>query len=207
MGSLLTQIGLPGLAIKILDRAIELDPLNNISGAYVKRAHSFLTLGDYVRAENDYKKIFEIDSTYVGAFLWYFRMLVAMDRMDEAKKVLDKYTRHYGEHNTQDHKLMSAIFQIETGDTSQAQQVEFNYKPYTLIVNLHLQNRDYCLEFMENDFEERLKKQKRSWYIGLKHWPPYKFLHPDPRFQEILAKHKKLYEEILEKYKDLENLL
>jgi hypothetical protein len=41
-------------------------------------------------------------------------------------------------------------------------------------------------------------------YIYLKNHPFYDKVRSDPRFQEILAKHNKIYEENLEKYGDID---
>jgi TolB-like protein len=53
------------------------------------------------------------------------------------------------------------------------------------------------------DFE-RKKKLEESWYLRLKNHQLYDFLRSDPRFQEILSKHKELYEENLRKYGDID---
>ena len=55
-------------------------------------------------------------------------------------------------------------------------------------------------------FEKDLESRgiTRSRYLTYLNHPHYKILHNDPRFQELLAKHKELYEENLKKYGDID---
>ena len=48
------------------------------------------------------------------------------------------------------------------------------------------------------------EKMGISYYFHLKNNRVFDTVRSDPRFQEILAKHKELYEENLKKYGDLE---
>ena len=68
---------------------------------------------------------------------------------------------------------------------------------------LFLQMTEEVLQFLNEDFE-RIKNTQGSWYLWFINYPPYKFLHSDPRFQEILVKHKEIYEQNLEKYGDID---
>ena len=43
-------------------------------------------------------------------------------------------------------------------------------------------------------------------YLEFMNNPLFNFLHSDPRFHEILAKHKEVYEENLAKYGDIDIL-
>jgi hypothetical protein len=54
---------------------------------------------------------------------------------------------------------------------------------------------------------DRKTIRDNSWYFILKTLSNFDNLRSDPRFQEILANHKKLYEENLKKYGDIEELL
>jgi len=47
---------------------------------------------------------------------------------------------------------------------------------------------------------DRELKNRRSEYLFMKNNPFYDNIRSDPRFQEILAEHKALYEENLRKY-------
>ena len=54
---------------------------------------------------------------------------------------------------------------------------------------------------------DRQLNRQRSNFLSLKYNPYNDNIRSDPRFQEILAKHKELYEENLAKYGDIEELL
>ena len=43
-----------------------------------------------------------------------------------------------------------------------------------------------------------------TWYLFLSTSTRVDFLRSDPRFQEILKEHKKIYDELLEKYPDID---
>ncbi len=58
-----------------------------------------------------------------------------------------------------------------------------------------------------NEFFDEVLKWKISFYTGTTNMPTYDFLRDDPRFQEILAKHKEVYDENLRKYGDLIDLI
>jgi hypothetical protein len=63
--------------------------------------------------------------------------------------------------------------------------------------------KDEVILYLNEDFE-RINNAQWSWYLWFMNQPSYEFLHSDPRFQEILAKHKELYEENLKKYGDID---
>jgi hypothetical protein len=54
------------------------------------------------------------------------------------------------------------------------------------------------------EWSELQRKLKKSLYYELKTTPFYDNIRSDPRFQEILAKDKELYEENLRKYGDFD---
>ena len=61
---------------------------------------------------------------------------------------------------------------------------------------------EFFQKFAENS--EELLKSEASWYLFFKIHPFFRDVRDNPRFQEILAKHKELYEENLRKYGDIE---
>ena len=48
------------------------------------------------------------------------------------------------------------------------------------------------------------EKIQNSMYLDLKMDPIYDYLRDDPRFQELIAKYKELYDENLRKYGDID---
>jgi hypothetical protein len=66
--------------------------------------------------------------------------------------------------------------------------------------------KEEVIQYLNEDFE-RIRQSQNSYYLLYINHPLYEFLHSDPRFQEILAKHKEIYEDNLAKYGDIEELL
>ena len=62
--------------------------------------------------------------------------------------------------------------------------------------------KDESINYLNLDLE-RIKENQESWYEYLIYSPMCEFLLSDPRFQDIVSKHKKIYEENLKKYGDL----
>ena len=73
------------------------------------------------------------------------------------------------------------------------------------VIYLLLNDQEKAIELIiEGEKDRSSKGIRRSMYFTYLNYPCYKILHNDPRFQEILAKHKELYEENLKKYGDIE---
>ena len=77
---------------------------------------------------------------------------------------------------------------------------------YKYYINTLSENSEEVIQYLNDKFETD-KKLEYSRYIWLNKNPINHFLHSDPRFQEILAKHKELYEENLAKYGNIEELI
>jgi hypothetical protein len=57
------------------------------------------------------------------------------------------------------------------------------------------------IQFLNENYDQ-CKKAQSTFYLSLKSMRIFDFLRSDPRFHEIMAKHKKLYEQNLKKYGD-----
>jgi hypothetical protein len=64
------------------------------------------------------------------------------------------------------------------------------------MIFLYLKMDEEAIRYLKNS-SKQIKQSKRSMYLYLKNHPIYDFLRPDPRFQEIVIKHKKVYDENL----------
>jgi hypothetical protein len=60
------------------------------------------------------------------------------------------------------------------------------------------------IRYLEEDFERIKKRDELSFYLWLKNATLYDNLRAYPRFQQLLEKHKQLYELNLKKYKDID---
>jgi tetratricopeptide (TPR) repeat protein len=67
----------------------------------------------------------------------------------------------------------------------------------------HFKMNDEFIQYLREYFE-RIKKREISLYLWLKSAALFDNLRSDRRFQEILTKHKELYEENLRKYGDID---
>ncbi len=97
--------------------------------------------------------------------------------------------------------LKAALYAVN-GEKDKALSINLSGRA-KLRIYLLLKMNEESIQYLNEDFE-RKKKLEESWYLRLKNHQLYDFLHPDLRFQEILAKHKELYEENLEKYGDID---
>ena len=64
--------------------------------------------------------------------------------------------------------------------------------------------KDEAISLLFKTFE-RQKRVDSPLYLSLKNQARFDILRSDSRFQEILAKHKKMYDENLKKYGEIDN--
>ena len=63
--------------------------------------------------------------------------------------------------------------------------------------------KEESIDYLNENFE-RNKESQASLYLQLIKFPLFEFLKSNPYFQEIVVKHKKLYDENLKKYRDID---
>jgi non-specific serine/threonine protein kinase len=193
--------GLDNLALKYCTRAIELNPLYPFS--YVGRALSFTALGELEKAEIDLKKALEINPDHIFALYQYGSLLIVIKKYDKAEQIISRREQIYPE--STGNLALRAWLLAAIGEKDKALEIDlsagntfYKYRLYQLLIM-----KEEIIEYLNEDFE-RIKQSQRSWYLWFMNFPLYEFLYSDPRFQEILAKHKKLYEENLAKYGDVD---
>jgi len=168
---------------------------------YTHRAVLKMNTGEFKAAENDFKYALNYKSDDLGVLRNYAEMLLALSRYDEVREISEKLEILYPDDNN---FLKSVIFALD-GNTEKA--IEFNLDEYHKIqIFLLLKMKEKALEYMIENWEEDLNDES-SRYLILKNWPLYDFLRHDPRFQDILAKHKQVYDENLRKYGNLIDLI
>ncbi len=124
-------------------------------------------------------------------------MLIAMKRYDEAEELLIQREKIYPNQKTNwEHALIYA-------SKGQKERALDTYRDKSIILYSLLGMKDEAISIGTEWSESRLL-QKSSRYYFLKNHPFYDNIRSDPRFQEIQAKHKKLYEENLAKYGDMD---
>jgi tetratricopeptide (TPR) repeat protein len=204
-GYFLTSKGLYDHSIKYYLRVIETDPLD--LATYGRLAEAYWNMGQLYQAEISYKKALEIDPNLVRILYYYARVLFDMkkyDRFNEIRLKLEKIDT-----DTVHLKYLQSLQYILKGEKEQALKTyskpDRSREADFLIMRLydHFGMYDEFIQYLHEDFE-RLEKLEESWYLWLKNATLFDALRPYPRFQEILEKHKQLYEENLKKYKDID---
>jgi len=187
--------GLDNLSIKCFNKAIEFMPLNNV--LYYGRGVEYFTIGEYQKAEISYQKVLEIVPESRRTLFRYSQLLIALKRFEEAEEILGNIKKIHPDSNTD---LYYALIYAFRGQKEKALDAYTNQN--TSLYSL-LGMTEEAIS-IGNKWSEGQLLQKSSLYYYLKNHPFYDNLRSDPRFQKILAKHKKLYEENLEKYGDID---
>jgi tetratricopeptide (TPR) repeat protein len=155
---------------------------------------------EYDKAEIDYRTVLEIEPNDGAALFRLSRLLIERKRYDEANEMCAKFENLY-----QDGiyiRFLKAALYAANGEKDKALSINLSGID-KLRIFLFLKMNEESIQYLNEDFE-RKKKLEKSWYLRLNNHILYDFLRPDPRFQEILAKHKELYEENLAKYGDID---
>ena len=201
MGIFLRNYGLPNHAIKYFNKAAELNPVD--TWVYGARGWAYTNAGKFDKAEYDYQRALEISSNDYWSLILYINFLIMMNRFEEAKSLFSKFEIAYP--NEVSVKYYEALLSAMQGDSLNAiKLLEQNRVRLwdRIILYCALDDRKEAL----SSLDETLQKQKSilvdpsSRFMELNHLPWFDNLRSDPRFQEILEKHKELYEENLRKY-------
>ena len=197
LGMIYTQLGLSDLAIKCIDIAIKLDPLD-LQG-YMQRGVLYTTIGKFENAVNDFKKSIELDPNNGDFYAYYVNVLIMTNKFEEAENkltMLQKLNPHHRLLN-----LYRAQLYAAEGEKERALESYNGIQRYLIYAYLGMKK-----EFFDAITEVKwLKSPKsQSLYVYLQNYTMFDPYRSDPRFQKILAKHKKLYEENLEKYGDID---
>jgi adenylate cyclase len=194
LGYFLQERGLDNLSIKCFNKALQLDPINYLP--YVTRGRSYFRIGEYRKAEADFKIVLEKHPKARNTPYLYVELLIVQKRYKEAEKILRNIKRIYPDSNTDwEYALIFA-------SKGQKEKVINTYKGESTAIYSLLGMNDEAIRIGTQWCEEHLI-QKSSVYYRLINHPFYKNIRTDLRFPKLLAKHKKLYEENLEKYGDI----
>jgi hypothetical protein len=96
--------------------------------------------------------------------------------------------------------LPKSILNALKGDKEKAFEI---YPEGNFFIFRILKMTDETIDYLRNQSEQNTK-WARSKYLELTNSDLYDFLRSDPRFQEILKEEKRLYDELLEKYPDID---
>ena len=188
-GYFLFRRGLYPLAIPYMSRAVELDPL--VPSNYLGRGFCYHYMGRFEEAEEDYKKALEIEPDHVDAIERYIDLLIDLNRMEETEEWLERYKR------IEFHPLLRAKLSAAKGEKEKALALiapDKNLQIFSLL--------GMCEEagsFFNNTLDGA-RQGEASLYMLYKTNSVYDNIRKDPRFQDYLAEHKKIYDENLKKY-------
>jgi serine/threonine protein kinase/tetratricopeptide (TPR) repeat protein len=205
LGVFLIRRGLYNRSVKYLLRAIERDPLEFISYDLLRTA--YWNMGQLENAGIYCRKLAELDPEDTYNLFMYARILYDMkkyDRFNEIRLRLEKV-----DPDSAHLKYLKALYYIMNNEKEPVLKAypssdSSNYAGF-LRMRLydHFKMNDEFIQFLQEDFARR-KKIEQSWYLWLKSAALFDNLRSDSRFQDLLEKHKQLYEANSKKYKDIE---
>jgi hypothetical protein len=111
---------------------------------------------------------------------------------------MEKYIELYPDHGG--HKFLNSILYAMKGEQEKTFAL---YAEGNLPIFIYLGNAEETIKRLKKNFIYSIE-QERSMFLWLKNSPIFNFLRSDPRFQEIVTKHKELYEANLHRYGDVE---
>jgi tetratricopeptide (TPR) repeat protein len=170
-----------------------------VADSYTFRGHINMYAGNFEEAEKDFNKAFTIDPKDVLSLDNYEYLLLALKRYDEVKEIAAQYQK-----NTLNGRYYEAVSHAVNGDKEKALNIDLG-NHYKRKIYLLLEMKDESVQLLY-DWDNVLIWE-RSYYTGLTNWPMYDFLRDDPRFQEIVARHKQVHDKNLRKYGDLIDLI
>jgi serine/threonine protein kinase len=203
-GNFLSERGLYNISIKYFLRVLEIDPLEHLTYDLIRG--SYWNTGQLDKAEIYSKKELEIYPLDNYSLFIYARILFDMKKYDQFEEIRSKLEKMGTD--SADLKYLRSLHYILNGEKEKALKTyvkpDWSVSADFLIMRLydHFGMNDEFIQYLQEDFE-RLKKREESWYLWLKNAALFDNLRSDPHFQEILEKHKQLYEANLKKYGDL----
>ena len=164
------------------------------------RGRSYEDIGEFTKAETDIKKSIELSPRlFVQGFHIY--LLVVLKRYGEAKKLIAQLIT---DNPNQDLSFFEALgYAIEGKEEEALKTFKAEESIYSLVLNAISGKKETTLILLQKGIEID-QQRERSSYLALKNNLIFEYLRDAPRFQEILAKHKKIYYENLRKYGDVE---
>ena len=183
--------GLADESLIILKKVIEIDPLNTIAQAY-----SILSLqkkGEDDEARVVLTNLIEFDKNYLLAYYLLFKRVLFYDKdISEAKRIYQNLEELNPNRNTYQLALLLAV----EGKREEALRT-FPYPNMTLYSILNMNEEAISLVSSMSIAKEYCVQWS---YTSLKNNQVFDFIRDEPKFEEILAKAKKIHEERVAKY-------
>jgi len=179
LGVYFRQIGFPDKSLKYFNKAIELDPLFVVG--YISRAQAWEDVKMFNEASKDYRNALEIEQNSLLALRKYACLLIGLNNFKVAEEYILRCEKI-------DHEVFQLLMKIYDG-VMMNKKLEINIDNFlNVLFELHDRPCSYL----------------KLIHHPLINHPALESIRNTPRFQEILAKHKEIYEENLKKYGDLD---
>jgi TolB-like protein/Tfp pilus assembly protein PilF len=193
MAGFYRNIGLYDHAVKFYAKALELNPLHTLT--HVVLIMSLMNAGQFDEAFSRIEKALELEPTSLWCLKFKAEYFVLKKEWDKAQEVIDQAEKlRPGSSFMKDPK---SIMLASQGREAEALAIRESALVYSL-----LGRRDEAIERIEELLEEGYWKFAYS-YPFLNTSPYFDNLKDDPRFQAILERQKKEYDENMSKFGDI----
>ena len=137
---------------------------------------------------------------YFGSISWL--IIIFMLRSEGKDSLLAEMERIYPYEKLE----YTTAFQYALAGQKDKALESFNSNSWYLQILMYslLNMKDKVINLLEEKTERRYKKRNYSRYLFFKNFPYFKNFRSDLRFQKIFEVHKKIYEENLKKYGDID---
>jgi len=201
VGSFLRSIGLYRQAIEFYSRAIKFDPVNKT--AYRILGSCAMYIGDFDKADIYFQKGMEIDIDDPRLLSSRIELLIFMKNFEEAENLLDS-AEVIRPDNKRIKRFRALLFAAKGGKEEALQFIDSEelYRSYATSIYSLLGMKDEAINNINVGIKEGFKNVKQYMYSYpfLINNPCYDNLRDDPRFEEIVRRQKKEYEEKLKNY-------
>jgi serine/threonine protein kinase/Tfp pilus assembly protein PilF len=204
IASFLEDRGLFDVAFKYYNRVVELDPQSPVAFANLAGTGSFYH-GDFEKSDSEFQTALSLDPNHQFTLHIYSLFLITTKKYNKLREYCLRSSKVYPTD-----LFPRAIIYALDGNKEEAIRLTNKLsgpatKDYIYLKKVFI----YLILGMQEKAFEYLTKQSEMFisqgvtnYLFLVNFPIYDDFRDDPRFQEILAAHKKLYEENLMKYGD-----
>jgi adenylate cyclase len=204
VGSFLASIGLYAPAIKYYSKAIEIEP--TYLRSYLNQSVCQWYIGDYLECEKTLKTRFQIEKEYLFLRDMYTRVLIMTGRYDEANREIISMERLNPDYMLL--KDVKALLLAKKSEKEEALRLIEDREKYTFFVTCIyalLGRKKDAVENIEIGIEVGFESEQQYLYSYpiLQKNPCYDSLRDNPRFEEILKREKKKYNQRLKKYGNL----
>ncbi len=186
----LRDLGLFHLAVEYSTRNIELDPF--FLPSHSLRTRCLMSIGQLKNALMNIKKALDLETDNFWSLLDYCILSIMKREMGKANDLLDRAEKINPTYPSI--RFYRALMYAGKGDKDKALALSKNGIIYSL-----LGMKDEALQYITNEVKKDYEHFQYT-YLSLETSPFYVSLRGDARFQDIVKKQKKKYEERLKKF-------